>query len=61
MFSADSTMAVHKVRDMRRTLRNPTPMPYTVRFDEASRAAVTSSGFERERTMTQRLEWPDAR
>lgn len=56
-----SGMAVHNLRDMQRSLRDPTPMPYTVSFDEALRAAVTSSAFERERTMPQLLERADAR
>jgi len=56
-----SGMAVHNLRDVQRTSCDSTPMPYTVSFDEALRAAVTSNGFERERTMTQLLERPDAR
>ena len=56
-----SGMAVHNLRDMHKTFGDPTPMPYTVSFDEALRAAVTSSAFERERRMAQLLARPDAR
>lgn len=56
-----SGMAVHNLRDIQKTLRDPTPLSYTVSFDEALRAAVTSGASARERAMSQLLERSDAR
>lgn len=54
-------MAVHNLRDMMFSWGDPTPLPYTVSFDEALREAVSSVPAEREDTMAKLLKRPDAR
>jgi len=56
-----SGMAVHNLRDLHRTVRDPTPMPYTTSFDEALKDAVKLSASEREQRMAELLRRPDAR
>jgi 4,5-DOPA dioxygenase extradiol len=56
-----SGMAVHNLRDLRFTLGNPKPMPYTSSFDEALKDAANSAPAEREQKMADLLERPDAR
>lgn len=56
-----SGMAVHNLRDLRASLRNPEPMPYTASFDEALKDAVTVPVAEREKALAELLKRPDAR
>ena len=56
-----SGMAVHNLRDMRLSFRDPTPFPYTGSFDEAIKEAVTTAPAEREKAMADLLKRPDAR
>ena len=57
-----SGMAVHNLRDLRFTMGNPRPMPYTTSFDAALKDAVeTAPGLERDETMIKLLKRPDAR
>ncbi|KAJ6151203.1 aromatic ring-opening dioxygenase LigB subunit [Penicillium chermesinum] len=56
-----SGMAVHNLRDLRFTFSNPTPLPYTVSFDEALKDAVTTSPEEREEALAALVKRPDAR
>jgi len=56
-----SGMAVHNLRDIRFTFGNPTPMPYTISFDEALKDAVTAAPVEREQQLVKLLKRPDAR
>ncbi|KAJ5754174.1 Aromatic ring-opening dioxygenase LigB subunit [Penicillium nucicola] len=56
-----SGMAVHNLRDLRYTFRNPKPMPYAVSFDEALKDAVTTAPAERQKAMAELLKRPDAR
>ena len=53
-------MAVHNLRDLRSTLGNPEPMPYTASFDEALRDAVGSESEGRADRMARLLYRPDA-
>lgn len=54
-------MAVHNLRDLATTFRDPTPLPYTVSFDEALKDAVTTSTPERQKAMADLLWRSDAR
>jgi 4,5-DOPA dioxygenase extradiol len=57
-----SGMAVHNLGDLRFTMMDPKPLPYTVSFDEALRQAVESEpGSERDRNMKELVERSDAR
>ena len=56
-----SGMAVHNLRDMRFSLGNPDPLPYTTSFDEALKDAVTAPPRDREKKMAGLLQRPDAR
>ena len=56
-----SGMAVHNLRDMMFSFGDPTPLPYTVSFDEALKDAVTTSPDKREKAMADLLKRPDAR
>jgi len=56
-----SGMAVHNLRDMQFTLGDPTPLPYTVSFDEALKDAVTTAPEKREQALVDLLKRPDAR
>ncbi|KAL6721876.1 hypothetical protein ACLMJK_000981 [Lecanora helva] len=54
-------MAVHNLRDIRKTFENPRPLPYTSSFDEALKDATTSPPGEREQRMVALTKRPDAR
>jgi 4,5-DOPA dioxygenase extradiol len=55
-------MAVHNLRDMRfTTLGVPKPLPYTVRFDEALKDAVTAAPDKREEALADLVNRADAR
>jgi 4,5-DOPA dioxygenase extradiol len=54
-------MSVHNLRDMFATRGDPTPMPYTVSFDEALKDATESSPAERQARMAEAARRPDAR
>ena len=54
-------MAVHNLQDFRITRGDPKPLPYTISFDEALKAAVTSRPADREKAMEKLLDRPDAR
>jgi len=56
-----SGMAVHNLRDMWRAMQSPTPMPYTVSFDEALKDATEQNPEERQRAMSELLKRSDAR
>lgn len=56
-----SGMAVHNLRDLRFTMGDAQPLPYTTSFDEALMKAATAKPEEREHAMTKLLERPDAR
>ncbi|MCJ1453067.1 hypothetical protein MMC28_003412 [Mycoblastus sanguinarius] len=56
-----SGMAVHNLRDLRYTMGNSKPLPYTSSFDEALKDAVTTLPAEREQKMAELLKRPDAR
>lgn len=56
-----SGMAVHNLRDMARSIRNPAPMPYTLSFDEALREAVEVEPAVRQKKMGELLKRSDAR
>lgn len=56
-----SGMAVHNLRDLRFTMGDARPLPYTTSFDEALMKAATAKPEEREHAMTELLERPDAR
>lgn len=56
-----SGMAVHNLRDLGLTSRDPKPMPYTISFDEALKDAVTTAPSNRQRAMADLLRRPDAR
>ncbi|KAG8528720.1 uncharacterized protein KY384_006407 [Bacidia gigantensis] len=53
-------MAVHNLRDLRKTMGNPAPLPYASSFDEALREAVESDSVEREERMISLLGRSDA-
>ncbi|KAF3002294.1 hypothetical protein E8E14_001686 [Neopestalotiopsis sp. 37M] len=54
-------MSVHNLRDMFASRGSPTPMPYTVSFDEALKDATESSPAERQARMAEAAKRPDAR
>lgn len=54
-------MSVHNLRDMFATRGDPTPMPYTVSFDEALKDATESAPAERQALMAQVARRPDAK
>ncbi|KAK4133350.1 LigB-domain-containing protein [Trichocladium antarcticum] len=54
-------MTVHNLRDMRFTWGNPTPMPYSVSFDNALKEAVESAPETRQERMAAAARRPDAR
>ena len=54
-------MSVHNLRDMMRTRGDPTPMPYTVSFDEALKEVVEVPPAERQVRMAEAVKRPDAR
>ena len=56
-----SGMAVHNLRDLRYTMDDPTPLPYTSSFDEALKDAVTAAPAERQQKMADLMKRPDAR
>lgn len=56
-----SGMAVHNLRDMMFSFGDPTPLPYTVSFDEALKDAVTTVPADREKAMAGLMKRPDAR
>lgn len=56
-----SGMAVHNLRDLRYTMGNATPLPYTSSFDEALKDAVTAAPGERQQKMAELMKRPDAR
>lgn len=56
-----SGMAVHNLQDLRHTLADRKPLPYTSSFDEALKDAATSSPPEREQKMVALLRRGDAR
>ena len=56
-----SGMAVHNLRDLRYTMGNATPLPYTSSFDEALKDAVTAAPEERQQRMADLTKRPDAR
>ena len=56
-----SGMAVHNLRDLRYTVGNPKPMPYTSSFDEALKEAVESDPAVRAQKMAKLLQRGDAR
>jgi 4,5-DOPA dioxygenase extradiol len=57
-----SGMAVHNLGDLRVTMMDPKPLPYTVSFDEALRQAVESEPeSERDRNMKELVKRSDAR
>ena len=56
-----SGMAVHNLGDLRFTIADPKPLPYTKSFDEALRKAATSLPTEREQKMAELLGRSDFR
>lgn len=54
-------MSVHNLQDLRFTMGDPTPMPYSVSFDKALKEATEASPSERQKRMAQLVERPDAR
>ena len=56
-----SGMAVHNLRDLRYTMGNATPLPYTSNFDEALKDAVTAAPEERQQKMAELTKRTDAR
>lgn len=56
-----SGMSVHNLQDLRLTMADPKPLPYTVSFDEALKDAVTSHPSDREQNMASLLKRQDAR
>lgn len=54
-------MSVHNLRDMFATRGDPTPMPYTVSFDEALKDATEAAPAERQALMAQVAKRPDAK
>jgi len=56
-----SGMAVHNLRDLRFSFGDPSPLPYTVTFDEALKDAVTAAPEEREKALVDLLKRDDAR
>lgn len=54
-------MSVHNLRDMFATRGDPTPMPYTVSFDEALKDATEAAPAERQALMAQVARRPDAK
>ncbi|KAI0475771.1 LigB-domain-containing protein [Xylariaceae sp. FL0804] len=54
-------MSVHNLRDFRLTRGSRQPLPYTVSFDEALRAAVEVPAAERQASMAALARRPDAR
>ncbi|KAK6086057.1 aromatic ring-opening dioxygenase [Seiridium cupressi] len=54
-------MSVHNLRDFFATRGDPTPLPYTVSFDEALKAATESAPAERQVKMAAAARRPDAR
>lgn len=55
-----SGQSVHNLRDLRKMMRDPTPLPYTISFDEALKSAVQGPPEGREQRMTELLKRPDA-
>ncbi|KAF3490701.1 extradiol ring-cleavage dioxygenase [Arthroderma uncinatum] len=56
-----SGMAVHNLRDFRFTAGDPSPLPYTVSFDEALKDAVVTPPAERQKALAELLLRSDAR
>ncbi|KAL4805892.1 Extradiol ring-cleavage dioxygenase, class III enzyme, subunit B [Aspergillus unguis] len=56
-----SGMAVHNLRDLRFTFRDPRPLPYTASFDEALKDAATKPPADRAQALTDLLKRGDAR
>ncbi|KAM5443221.1 hypothetical protein MferCBS31731_001538 [Microsporum ferrugineum] len=56
-----SGMAVHNLRDFRFTFGDPSPLDYTVSFDEALKEAVMTPPAERQKAMAELLLRHDAR
>ncbi|KAK0749591.1 Extradiol ring-cleavage dioxygenase, class III enzyme, subunit B [Schizothecium vesticola] len=54
-------MTVHNLRDMRRALAAPGPMPYAASFDEALKEAVEAPVAERQARMRELVKRRDAR
>ena len=52
---------MHNLRDLRYTMDNGTPLPYTKSFDEALKDAVTAAPEERQQKMMDLTKRPDAR
>jgi 4,5-DOPA dioxygenase extradiol len=51
---------VHNLRDLGKMMRDPTPLPYTISFDEALKNAVQGPSEGREQRMTELLNRSDA-
>lgn len=54
-------MTVHNLRDMRFSWGNPTPLPYSVSFDNALKEAVEADPAVRQERMAAVTKRPDAR
>jgi 4,5-DOPA dioxygenase extradiol len=54
-------MSVHNLRDLRFAMGNPTPLPYSVSFDEALKDAAEASPDVRQARMAELVLRPDAR